>query len=105
MRAQDHLLRHLLQPSLPLLIWGVHFFFCYIVTAEQMRFGKLSLLWTVGIASLLALALLSVLCWRALRRLHAGSAISMLDWASAACAVLGSLGVALSCLPMVLLLG
>ena len=103
MRAQDHLLRQLLQPSLPLLVWGVHFFFCYIVAAEQGRFGKISLLWAVGIASLLALALLTVLCWRALRRLHAGSAISMLDWASAACAVLGWMGVALTCLPMMLL--
>lgn len=104
MRAPGHLLRQLLQPSLPLLVWGVHFFFCYIVAAEQVRLGKTSLSWTVGIASLLALALLTVLCWRTLHRLHAGSAISMRDWISAACAVLGSMGVALTCLPMVLLL-
>ncbi|WP_426075560.1 hypothetical protein [Janthinobacterium sp. PSPC3-1] len=103
MRAQNHLLRQLLQPSLPLLVWGVHFFFCYIVAAEQGRFGQASLSWTVGIASLLALALLTVLCWRAVRRLHAGGAISMLDWASAACAVLGMIGVLLTCLPLVLL--
>ena len=103
MRAQDHLLRHMLQASLPLLVWGVHFFFCYIVAAEQARFTNTSLRWTVGIASLLALVLLSVLCWRALRRLHAGGDISMQHWASAACAVLGWVGVALTCLPMVLL--
>jgi hypothetical protein len=103
MRAQDHLLRQLLQPSLPLLVWGVHFFFCYIVAAEQGRFGKASLLWILSLASLLALGILAVLCWRALRRLHAGGDISMLDWASAACAVLGAVGVALTCLPMVLL--
>lgn len=105
MRAQNHLLRQLLQPSLPLLVWGVHFFFCYIVAAEQARFGKAPLLWILTLASLLALALLSVLCWRAVRRLHAGGAIGMLDWASAACAVLGMSGVLLTCLPMVLLLG
>ena len=104
MRAQDHLPGRMMQVSLPLLVWGVHFFFCYIVAAEEGRFGKASLLWTVGIASLLALALLTVLCWRTLRRLHAGGAISMLDWASAACAALGWIGVALTCLPMMLLL-
>lgn len=103
MRPQDHLLRQLLQPSLPLLVWGVHFFFCYIVAAEQGRFGKASLLWILTLASLLALALLTVLCWRAVRRLHAGGNISMLEWASAACAVLGMIGVLLTCLPLVLL--
>ncbi len=103
MRAQDHLLRQLLQPSLPLLVWGVHFFFCYIVAAEQSRFGKASLLWILTLASLLALALLTVLCWRAVRRLHAGGAIGMRDWASAACAVLGMIGVLLTCIPLVLL--
>lgn len=103
MRAQDHLLRHMLQASLPLLVWGVHFFFCYIVAAEQARFSQASLLWTLGLASLLALALLTLLCWRALRRLHAGGNISLLAWASAACAVLGSIGVLLTCLPLALL--
>lgn len=103
MRAQDHLLRHMLQASLPLLVWGVHFFFCYIVAAEQARFTSTSLPWTVGVASLLALALQSVLGWRTLRRLHAEGDISMQHWASAACAVLGWVGVALTCLPMVLL--
>ncbi|MGK5078399.1 hypothetical protein [Janthinobacterium sp. HLX7-2] len=104
MAAQDHLLRHMLQPALPLLVWGVHFFFCYVVAAEQARFNKTSLSWILSVASLLALAILTVLCWRALRRLHAGGAISMLHWANAACAVLGAVGVALSCLPMLLLL-
>lgn len=103
MRAQDHLLRQLLQPSLPLLVWGVHFFFCYIAAAEQGRFGKASLLWILSLASLLALGILAMLCWRAVRRLHAGGNISLLHWANAACAGLGAAGVLLTCLPLVLL--
>lgn len=103
MRAQDHLLRQLLQPSLPLLVWGVHFFFCYIVAAEQGRFGKASLLWILSLASLLALGILTMLCWRAVRRLHASGNISLLHWANAACAGLGAVGVLLTCLPLVLL--
>lgn len=103
MRAQDHLLRQMLQPSLPLLVWGVHFFFCYFIAAEQLRFGKTATLWLLACASLLALGWLAVLCWRALRRLHVGGNISLLHWASAACAVLGAVGVLLSCLPMLLL--
>jgi hypothetical protein len=104
MRAKDHLLRHLLQPSLPLLVWGLHFFFCYIVAAEQGRFGKAALWWILTSASLLALGILTMLCWRAVRHLHASGNISLLHWANAACAVLGWIGVALTCLPMMLLL-
>ena len=103
MRAQDHLLRRMMQPSLPLLIWGAHFFFCYFIAAEQLRFGKSATLWLLACVSLLALGWLAVLCWRALRRLHAGGNISLLHWASAACAVLGAAGVLLSCLPMLML--
>ena len=103
MAALDHLFRRMLQPSLPLLVWGVHFFFCYIVAAEQSRFDRVTLISILLIASLLALALLGVSCWRALRRLHAGGDISLLHWATAACAMLGAMGVLLSCLPMVLL--
>lgn len=103
MHAQDHLLRRMLQPSLPLLIWGIHFFFCYIVAAEQARFDRVTLISTLIIASLLALGLLTVLCWRALRRLHAGGSISLLHWATAACAMLAAMGVLLACLPLVLL--
>jgi len=103
MAALDHLFRRMLQPSLPLLVWGVHFFFCYIVAAEQGRFDRVTLISILFIASLLALGILAVLCRRALRRLHAGGNISLLHWATAACAVLGAMGVLLSCLPMVLL--
>ena len=99
----DHLFRRMMQPSLPLLVWGVHFFFCYLVAAEQTRFDRVTLTSILVIASLLALALLGWLCWRALRRLHAGGNISLLHWATAACAVLGAMGVLLACLPMVLL--
>ena len=103
MHAQDHFLRRMLQPSLPLLAWGIHFFFCYIVAAEQARLDRATLISTLVIASLLTWALLTVLCWRALRRLHAGGNISLLHWATAACAVLAAMGVLLTCLPLVLL--
>lgn len=103
MQAQDHLLRRMLQPSLPLLAWGMHFFFCYIVAAEQARFDRVTLIGILLVASLLAWALLGLLCWRALRRLHAGGNISLLHWATAACAVLAAMGVLLTCLPLVLL--
>lgn len=103
MRAQDHFFRLMLQPSLPLLIWGVHFFFCYFFAAEQDRFGQPALAWILALASLLALAILALLCWRALRRVHGGESISLLDWATAACALLAAVGVLLTCLPMLLL--
>lgn len=104
MRAQDRFFRLMLQPSLPLLIWGVHFFLCYFFAAEQDRFGQPALAWILAPASLLALAILALLCWRALRHLHAGGQISLLHWANAACALLATLGVLLTCLPMLLLL-
>lgn len=103
MRAQDHFFRLMLQPSLPLLLWGVHFFLCYFFAAEQARFGKTSSTWIVALTSLLALAILALLCWRALRRLHAGGPVSLLHWANAACVLLAMLGVLLTCLPMLLL--
>jgi len=103
MRAQDRFFRLMLQPSLPLLVWGVHFFLSYFFAAEQDRFGQPALAWILALASLLALAILALLCGRALRRLHAAGQISLLDWATAACALLAAVGVLLTCLPMLLL--
>ena len=103
MAPLDHFFRHMLQASLPLLVWGAHFLFCYFIAAEQLRFGRTATLCLLACASLLALGWLAVLCWRALRRLHAGGNISLLHWAGAACAMLGAVGVLLSCLPMLLL--
>lgn len=103
MHAPEHFFRYMLQPSLPLLVWGLHFFFCYFLAAEQGRFGQAALQAMLVLASLLALAILFLLCWRSLRRLHAGDKVSLLHWANAACAVLATAGVLLSCLPMLLL--
>jgi len=100
---QERFWQRMLQATLPLVIWGVHFFFCYIVTAEQARFNKSTLLFTLAGASLLALLLLAMLCWRTLRRTCRNTKISLLDWASASMALLAGLGVMLTCLPMLLL--
>lgn len=101
--AHEHFWPRMLQATLPLLIWGMHFFCCYIVTAEQARLSRTGLLATLLGTSLLALSWLSWLVWRTVRRVHASRKITVLAWASAAMAVLAWIAVALSCLPLVLL--
>lgn len=101
--AHEHFWPRMLQATLPLLIWAMHFFCCYIVTAEQARLSKTGFLATLMGASLLALSWLSWLVWRTVHRVHASRKITLLGWASASMAVLAWIAVALSCLPLVLL--
>ncbi|MDQ1812687.1 hypothetical protein RBA41_05155 [Massilia sp. CCM 9210] len=107
---REHLFRKLLHACAPLLVWALHFFFCYVwvaaLCAPGMIDGEAPRRWVVGMASALALGVCLWLAWRA-RHVLAGAseATRLLDWASAGSAVLAVAGVAWTSLPALMLDG
>lgn len=93
----EQLPRRLAIATLPLFIWALHFFACYFLAAAQCSPAR-SLL-----ALLTALALLACLAclWRC--RIYSKRAPSgLFDWAQLGSALLGTIGVALTSIPLLL---
>ncbi|KQQ36053.1 hypothetical protein ASF61_07555 [Duganella sp. Leaf126] len=103
MRTRDRLLSRVLTVTLPLLVWGVHFFFCYAWAAVACERGAGATL-ALAAASVLAAAVSAVLLARALRRVCArgqgGAALH--DWAALAIAALALVAIAWSCVPLLM---
>jgi hypothetical protein len=113
MAASEHSMnenfgKRLLHGTLPLLVWALHFAFCYGLAAAQcspagMRPGGPDRL-LLGGATVLALGACAWLLWRARgvpRRPDAG----LLDWAAFLSAGLALVAVAWSGLPILLVAG
>jgi hypothetical protein len=104
----EHFFRRLLRGTLPLLVWVLHFAFCYGLAAAQctpagLRPGGPDRL-LLGSATLLALGACAWLAWRArgaVRRPDAG----LLDRAALLSAVLAGVAVAWNGLPVLLVAG
>ena len=105
MRAQDRLLPRTLTAVLPLVLWGVHFFFCYAWAAVACERGS-DPAWALGAVSVLAVGAATVLFVRALRRVcqlregHASPALH--DWATLVTAALSLVAIAWTCVPMLM---
>ncbi|MDQ1834860.1 hypothetical protein [Massilia scottii] len=107
---RERLFSKLLHACAPLLVWVLHFFFCYAwvaaLCAPGMIDGAAPRRWVVGMASALALGVCLWLAWRARHVLASASeATRLLDWAGAGSAVLAVTGVAWTSLPALLLDG
>jgi hypothetical protein len=106
--ASEHFFRRLLRGILPLLVWLLHFVFCYGLAAAQctpaaMRSGgpDRTLLGTATVAALLACAWLA---WRA-RGVPARRDAGLLEWASFVFAVLSLVAVCWNAVPVLLVAG
>lgn len=105
----DHFFRQLMRATLPLLVWGAHFGFCYLLAAAQctpaaMRpDGPDRLL--LGIATAAALAVCAWLAWRERGILHDAQGAALLDWAAALGAVLALVAILWTGLPILLVGG
>ena len=87
----------------PLLIWAAHFFFCYTWTAASCQRGGDPAL-ALSVASALALGAAAALLARAVRRVcRAPRPARLIDWVHFASAVLASVAIAWTCVPMLML--
>lgn len=108
MAASEHFFRRLLHGTLPLLVWALHFAFCYGLAAAQcspagMRPGGPDRL-LLGGATALALAACAWLLWCA-RRVPRLPGAGLLDWAAFVSAGLALVAVAWNGLPLLLVAG
>jgi len=83
--VNEHFFRRLLGAILPLLVWLLHFIFCYGLAAAQctpaaMRQGGPDRT-AMGIATVVALALLAWLVWRARGVLGRPGKAGLWEWA------------------------
>ncbi|MGZ8356751.1 MAG: hypothetical protein ACXWVF_09060 [Telluria sp.] len=110
MSMRDDFFARGLHGTLPLLLWGAHFFVSYALVAAQCSPAAV----TADAPSGLALGLLSAgafgaclgLLWIALRRVRAaGGEPALHDWAALGSSVLGLAGIAWTTVPLFLLDG
>ena len=83
-RANEHFFRRMLRAILPLLVWLLHFIFCYGLAAAQctpagMRPGGPDRT-AMGIATVVALAVLAWLVWRGRGVLAQPSRAGLWQW-------------------------
>jgi hypothetical protein len=104
----DHFFSRATRASLPLLIWGAHFAFAYIVAASQCTPGALRAAgpnpWLLGGATLLSMAACVWVGALAGKRLRQGSD-EFVDYVGAASAVLAVVAVAWTGIPVLLVIG
>lgn len=105
----DHFFRQLTRGTLPLLVWGAHFIFCYLLAAAQctpavMRAGGPDRL-LLGIATVAALAVCAWLAWRERGILRDPQGAALLDWAAALGALLAFVAIVWTGLPILLVSG
>jgi hypothetical protein len=107
--ASEHFFRRLLRGILPLLVWLLHFSFCYGLAAAQcspggMRAGGPDRL-LLAIATAVALVLCAWLAWRRRAVLRHPAAAGLLAWAGFLLAFLALVAVAWTSLPIFLVAG
>ena len=107
----DHFFRQLTRGTLPLLVWGAHFMFCYVLAAAQctpaaMRAGGPDRLLLGGV-TVAALAVCAWLAWRERGMLRDGAReqAGLLDWAAALGAVLAFVAIMWTGMPILLVDG
>ena len=103
MRAQDRLLTHTFTAVLPLVLWGVHFFFCYAYAAVACQRGS-DPAWVLGAVSVLAVGAAALLFARSLRRVcrQGDAAPALHDWATLVTAALSLVAIVWTCVPMLM---
>lgn len=103
MNNRDRLLRMMMLTVAPLLVWAVHFFFCYAWTAVACQRGGDPAM-ALGVASALALGVAALLALRALRRLcSVPRPVRLIVWVHFASAALALVAIAWTCVPMLML--
>jgi hypothetical protein len=110
MNMRDHFFIRLLHGTLPLIVWAAHWFAVYFLVAAQCSPAAITpeapRRWMLAVLSVLALGACAVLLWRARRTLRsAGGDASLLDWAAAGGAVLATMGIVWTTVPMVMIDG
>jgi len=103
MRTQDRLLTRTLHATLPLVTWGVHFFFCYAYAAVAcQRGGDPGAV--LAAVSVLAVGMAALLLVRALRNVcRSGNAAPGLhDWVTFVTAALALVAIVWSCVPLLM---
>jgi hypothetical protein len=107
--ASEHFFRRLLRGILPLLVWLLHFIFCYGLAAAQCSPGGMHAggpdRTVLGIATAVALALCALLAWRARGVLQRAGPAGLLDWAAFLFALLALVAVGWISLPLFLVSG
>jgi hypothetical protein len=106
MRAHDHFFHRTLDASAPLLLWALHFFVAYIFSAAacDTRLAKVSwygqpAIWLILVAwTAIMFAAIAWLLWRAAHR--RSSAQRLLPDARFGCAILATVGVVWTTVPM-----
>ena len=103
MRTQDRLLSKVTLAVAPLLIWAVHFFFCYAWTAAACQRGADPGL-ALTVASVLALGAAALLLARAVRpACRASQPVRLVVWVHLASAALALAAIVWTCVPMLML--
>lgn len=105
----DHFFRQLTRGTLPLLVWGAHFTFCYLLAAAQCTPAAMRAdgpnRTLLGIATVAALLVCLWLAWRERGILRDPQAAGLLDWAAALGAALAFVGILWTGLPILLVSG
>jgi hypothetical protein len=106
MRTQDRLLTRTLRVTLPLVIWGVHFFFCYAYAAVACQRGGPpgTVLAVLGAISLLAVAAAALLFGQASRVVcrQGAAAPGFYEWVTFTVAALSLVAIVWTCVPMLM---
>jgi hypothetical protein len=107
--TNEHFFRRLLGAILPLLVWLLHFAFCYGLAAAQctpaiMREGGPDRL-LLGIATVAALAICAWLTWRRRGVLQRPGSAGLLEWAGFLFAALSLVAVSCNSVPIMLVAG
>jgi len=108
-RTNEHLFQRLLRAILPLLVWLLHFAFCYGLAAAQctpaiMREGGPDRI-LLGLATVAALAICAWLTWRRRGVLGRPGSAGLLEWASFLFAALALVAVSWNSVPVMLVTG
>lgn len=106
MKTPDRLLTRILRTTLPLVIWGAHFFFCYAYAAVACQRGAdpASVLGAVSVLAVGAAALLfSQALRRVCRRGGEEQAPGLEQWAHCITASLSLVAIIWTCVPMLML--
>jgi len=108
-RASEHFFRRLLRAILPLLVWLLHFAFCYGLAAAQCSPGGLRAggpdRMAMGAATVAALAILAWLVWRGRGVLGRPGEAGLWEWAAFLFAALSLVAVAWSSMGILLVAG
>ncbi|SFD16741.1 hypothetical protein [Massilia yuzhufengensis] len=105
----DHFWRQLTRGTLPFLVWAAHFIFCYLLAAAQctpaaMRAGGPDRLLLGGVTAL-ALAVCLWLAWRERGIVRNANEAGLLDGAAALAALMATIAVVWTGLPLLLVDG